>query len=543
MATRKKSKKKTTETKAPDFRKELWKAADILRGTMDPGEYKHIVLGLICIKFISDSFMERYEALKAEITTPSKGAYIDPEEFDDPKEYEAEIAEVLEDQDEYTRVNTFWVPKEARWSHINAKANEQGAIGEAIDQAMKAIERENPRLKGVLPKVYNLPTTDARALGKMVALITNIETLAPKQKGKDVLGDVYEYFLSEFANAEGKRGGTFYTPESVVRTLVELIEPHKGRIYDPCCGSGGMFVQSVSFIESHQGKREQASIYGQESNPTTLRLAKMNLMIHQISANFGDKHADSFHSDQHKGEEFDYILANPPFNISEWGGEHLQKDERWKGYTTPPAGNANFAWILHIINHLAPNGTAAVVMANGSMSSMTKGEGDIRQKLVENDLVDCMVALPGQLFTGTGIPVCVWVLANNKTDDTFRKRSKEVLFIDARNLGFLKTRVLREFTKEDIEKIAGTYHVWRNKNGKYKDEPGFCKSASLEDIQKHDFVLTPGRYVGAAEVEDDGEPFEEKMDRLTSLLREQMAMSKKLDLQIEDALKEVGYEL
>jgi type I restriction enzyme M protein len=541
LATRKNSKKKAPE-KTEDFRKELWKTADILRGTMDPGEYKHIVLGLICIKFISDSFMERYNTLKAELTTPGSEGYLEPDGLDEA-EYEAELRDILEDKDEYTRVQTFWVPEEARWDYINARAN-LPEIGQVIDHAMKAIEEANlTRLKGVLPKVYNLPTTDGRALGKLVALISNIETLDPKQKGKDVLGDVYEYFLSEFANAEGKRGGTFYTPESVVRTLVELIEPLKGRIYDPCCGSGGMFVQSVDFIESHQGNRKDASIYGQESNPTTLRLSKMNLMIHQITANFGEKHADTFHNNLHKGETFDYILANPPFNISEWDGAKLRDDIRWKGYTTPPPGNANYAWILHIIHHLAPHGTAAVVMANGSMSSMTNGEGDIRQKLVENDLVDCMVALPGQLFTGTQIPVCVWVLAKDKTNGSFRNRSGQVLFIDARKLGFLKTRVLREFTKEDIEKIAGTYHAWRNKEDKYEDEAGFCKSASLEEIQKHDFVLTPGRYVGAAEVEDDGEPFEEKMDRLTTLLREQMAASKKLDRQIEDALEGVGYGL
>jgi type I restriction enzyme M protein len=502
------------------FESELWRAADALRSNMDAAEYKHVVLGLIFLKYISDAFEEQHAKLEAD---RAKGA--DPE-----------------DPDEYRAVNIFWVPKEARWSHLKANAK-QPTVGKVVDDAMLAIERDNPSLKGVLPKDYAHPRLDKQRLGQLIDMVGNIGLGDKANRSKDILGRVYEYFLSQFASAEGKKGGQFYTPRSVVGLLVEMLAPYKGRVYDPACGSGGMFVQSEKFVEAHGGKIGDISIYGQESNHTTWRLAKMNLAIRGIDGNLGKEHADSFHRDLHPDLKADYVLANPPFNDSDWRGEVLKDDKRWQ-YGTPPAGNANFAWVQHFINHLAPTGMAGFVLANGSMSSNQSGEGEIRKAIVEADLVDCMVALPGQLFYSTQIPVCLWFLTRNKSNGRFRKRTGETLFIDARKLGSMIDRVHRELTDDDIRKIADTYHTWRGDKDckvKYEDVPGFCKSATLDDIRHHGHILTPGRYVGAAEVEDDGEPFEEKVARLTTALREQTEQSKKLDQIIWANLEDIGY--
>jgi len=510
------------------FEADLWRAADALRSNMDAAEYKHVVLGLIFLKYISDAFEEQRTKLQAE---RAQGA--DPE-----------------DPDEYRAVNIFWVPPEARWSNLKANAK-QPTIGKIVDDAMLAIERDNPSLKGVLPKDYAPPRLDKQRLGQLIDLVGNIGLGDRENRSKDILGRVYEYFLSQFASAEGKKGGQFYTPRCVVRLLVEMLAPYKGRVYDPCCGSGGMFVQSEKFIEEHGGKIGDISVYGQESNHTTWRLAKMNLAIRGIDGNLGKEHADSFHRDLHPDLKADYVLANPPFNDSDWRGELLKDDKRWK-YGTPPAGNANFAWVQHFIHHLAPNGVAGFVLANGSMSSNQSGEGEIRKAIIEADLVDCMVALPGQLFYSTQIPVCLWFLARSKGNGRFRKRPGETLFIDARKLGTMIDRVHRELTDADIRKIADTYHAWRGdkpaspgrKSGgssDYKDIPGFCKSATLEDIRHHGHILTPGRYVGAAEVEDDGEPFEEKMKRLTAELKKQQAEAVRLDKLIWANLEDIGY--
>jgi type I restriction enzyme M protein len=502
------------------FESELWRAADALRSNMDAAEYKHVVLGLIFLKYISDAFEEQHAKLESE---RSKGA--DPE-----------------DPDEYRAVNIFWVPKEARWLNLKANAK-QPTIGKIVDDAMLAIERDNPSLKGVLPKDYAHPRLDKQRLGQLIDLVGNIGLGDKVNRSKDILGRVYEYFLSQFASAEGKKGGQFYTPRCVVRVLVEMLAPYKGRVYDPCCGSGGMFVQSEKFVEAHGGKIGDISIYGQESNHTTWRLAKMNLAIRGIDGNLGKEHADSFHRDLHPDLKADYVIANPPFNDSDWRGELLKDDKRWK-FGTPPASNANFAWVQHFIHHLAPTGLAGFVLANGSMSSNQSGEGEIRKAIIEADLVDCMVALPGQLFYSTQIPVCLWFIARQKKNGRFRDRRGETLFIDARKLGTMIDRVHRELTEEDIRKIAETYHAWRGDKDckvKYKDVPGFCKSATLDDIRHHGHILTPGRYVGAAEVEDDGEPFEEKMARLTAALREQTEKSKKLDQIIWANLEDIGY--
>ena len=502
------------------FESELWRAADALRSNMDAAEYKHVVLGLIFLKYISDAFEEQHAKLESE---RSKGA--DPE-----------------DPDEYRAVNIFWVPKEARWLNLKANAK-QPTIGKIVDDAMLAIERDNPSLKGVLPKDYAHPRLDKQRLGQLIDLVGNIGLGDKVNRSKDILGRVYEYFLSQFASAEGKKGGQFYTPRCVVRVLVEMLAPYKGRVYDPCCGSGGMFVQSEKFVEAHGGKIGDISIYGQESNHTTWRLAKMNLAIRGIDGNLGKEHADSFHRDLHPDLKADYVIANPPFNDSDWRGELLKDDKRWK-FGTPPAGNANFAWVQHFIHHLAPTGLAGFVLANGSMSSNQSGEGEIRKAIIEADLVDCMVALPGQLFYSTQIPVCLWFIARQKKNGRFRDRRGETLFIDARKLGTMIDRVHRELTEDDIRKIAETYHAWRGDKhckAKYEDVPGFCKSATLDDIRHHNHILTPGRYVGAAEVEDDGEPFEEKMARLTAALREQTEKSKKLDQIIWANLEDIGY--
>jgi type I restriction enzyme M protein len=508
--------------------------ADALRGSMDAAEYKHVVLGLIFLKYISDAFEEQHARLEAE---RDQGA--DPE---DPDEYRAE--------------NIFWVPPEARWAHLKAQAR-QPTIGQLVDDAMAAIERDNPALQGVLPKDYARPALDKSRLGQLIDLITNIKVGDQASRAKDVLGRVYEYFLSQFASAEGKKGGEFYTPRCVVKLLVEMLEPYRGRVYDPCCGSAGMFVQSVEFIRAHasgngNGGRARAdiSIYGQESNYTTWRLAKMNLAIRGIEGQIA--HGDTFHNDRFPDLKADYILANPPFNVSDWGGERLRDDKRWK-YGVPPAGNANFAWVQHIIHHLAPTGVAGFVLANGSMSSNQSGEGEIRKNIIEADLVDCMVALPGQLFYSTQIPACLWFLARDKRGFSSpsgrgaggegRDRRGQVLFIDARKLGRMVDRTHRELTDEDIAKIANTYHAWRGEKdaGEYADVPGFCKSATLEDIRKHGHVLTPGRYVGAAEQEEDGEPFDQKMQRLVAQLREQQAEAAKLDAAITANLRELGF--
>jgi type I restriction enzyme M protein len=491
--------------------------ADALRNNMDAAEYKHVVLGLIFLKYISDAFEAKHAELEAQ---KAQGA--DPE-----------------DPDEYRAATIFWVPKEARWSHLKDNAP-QPAIGKIVDDAMSAIERDNASLKGVLPKDYGRPGLDKQRLGQLINLVSNVGLGSPADRAKDVLGRVYEYFLAQFASAEGKKGGQFYTPSHVVRILVEMLAPFKGRVYDPCCGSGGMFVSSEKFIEAHSGKIGDISIYGQESNYTTWRLAKMNLAIRGIDAQIA--HGDTFHNDRHPDLKADWVLANPPFNDSDWRGEQLKDDKRWV-YGMPPAGNANYAWVQHFIHHLAPMGLAGFVLANGSMSSNQSGEGEIRKSIVESDLVDCMVALPGQLFYSTQIPVCLWFLTRSKKRNGYRDRRGETLFIDARKMGTLIDRVHRELTDQDVAKIAGTYHAWRGDkgSGKYANVPGFCKSAKLEEIRKHGHVLTPGRYVGAEEIEDDGEPFDEKMKRLATTLRSQMVEAKKLDAAIAANLKELGY--
>jgi type I restriction enzyme M protein len=576
------------------FETELWRAADALRSNMDAAEYKHVVLGLIFLKYISDAFEEIHARLTAEIAL---GA--DPE-----------------DPDEYRAVNTFWVPKEARWSHLQNNAR-QPTIGKLVDEAMLAIERDNPTLKGVLPKDYAHPRLDKQRLGQLIDLIADIGLGDAANRSRDILGRVYEYFLSQFASAEGKKGGQFYTPRCVVGILVAMLAPYRGRVYDPCCGSGGMFVQSERFVEAHGGRIGDISIYGQESNHTTWRLAKMNLAIRGIEGNLGAEHADSFHRDLHPDLKADYVLANPPFNDSDWRGDLLKDDRRWQ-YGAPPSSNANYAWVQHFIYHLAPTGMAGFVLANGSMSSNQSGEGDIRAAIIEADLVDCMVALPGQLFYSTQIPVCLWFIARDKTGGhitgghitgghitgghigpPLRDRRGETLFIDARQMGTMIDRTHRELTEDDIAKIAGTYHAWRGgpvgadlrvrpvrpeegqtynpeqgqtynpeqgqthnpeqgqthnpEQGQthrsaptthatgYVDVPGFCKSATLDDIRAHNHILTPGRYVGAAEVEDDGEPFEEKMERLVNDLRAQMEQAAQLDQAIWANLEAIGY--
>lgn len=521
------------------FEAKLWLTADKLRNNMDAAEYKHVVLGLIFLKYISDTFEEHRAKLVAGV-----GNY----ENANP-----------EDPDEYKAENVFWVPAEARWSHLQASAK-QATIGKIIDDAMVAIERDNTRLKGILPKDYARPGLDKQRLGELIDVIATIELTAASEGEKthrsvDLLGRVYEYFLTRFASAEGKNGGQFYTPSCVVRCLVEMLAPYKGRVYDPACGSGGMFVQSEKFVENHGGKLGDISIYGQESNATTRRLAVMNLALRGIEADFGAEHADTFRHDLHPDLRADYVLANPPFNDSDW----FRKDDdvRWQ-YGVPPKGNANFAWVQHFIHHLAPNGYAGFVLANGSMSSNQSGEGEIRKALIEADLVDCMVALPGQLFYSTQIPVCLWFLAKNKNADAkrgFRDRRKQTLFIDARKLGTLIDRVHRELTDADLEKITSTYHSWRGdavveifndqrkdvRNSSYADVAGFSKSATTDEIAAHGYVLTPGRYVGAEEVADDGEPFEEKMPRLVAELHAQFAESAKLEQAIKANLRGLGY--
>lgn len=497
------------------FEEKLWQMADRLRGSMDSGEYKNVVLGLLFLKYVSDAFEELYAQLK-----------------------EDEWADE-EDRDEYAAENIFFVPQEARWSFIkdNAKKPE---IGQLIDKAMIAIEKENPSLTGVLPKNYARPELDKTRLGETIDLFS-FKVGDKESRSKDVLGRVYEYFLTKFAASEGKNGGEFYTPASVVRLIVEMLQPYKGRIYDPACGSGGMFVQSEKFVEEHQGKLGDIAVYGQESNPTTWKLCKMNLAIRGIDGNLGPHNADTFHNDLHKGLKADYIMANPPFNIKAWGGDRLKDDMRWQ-YGIPPEGNANYAWIQHMISKLAPSGTAGFVLANGSMSSNTNNEGEIRKNLIEADLVECIVTLPGQLFYSTQIPVCIWFMSKDKSKTGKRERKNEILFIDARKLGFMADRTHKEFSEEDIKKITHAFHTWRGTvEGKYEDVLGFSKATTLEEVRNNDYILTPGRYVGLEEVEEDGEPFEEKMTRLTTELAEQFEKSKELEDQIRHALGGIGY--
>ena len=526
-----------------DLEKTLWATADKLRANMDAAEYKHIVLGLIFLKYISDSFAGRRAELEHKLSDESDDYYLGD---DDPQALAAE----LEDRDYYREVNVFWVPEVARWESIRAAAK-QVDIGKRIDEALAAIEAENPKLKNILDKRYARAQLPDGKLGELVDLVSTIGFGGDASKARDLLGQVYEYFLGQFASAEGKKGGQFYTPASIVKTLVAVLNPHHGKVYDPCCGSGGMFVQSEKFIEAHGGKLGDVSIYGQESNPTTWRLAAMNLAIRGIDFNLGKEPADTFIRNQHSDLRADFVLANPPFNISDWWHGSLEGDPRWV-YGTPPQGNANYAWLQHMLYHLKPNGRAGIVLANGSMSSSQNSEGDIRRAMVEADVVEVMVALPGQLFFNTQIPACLWFLAKDKRHALSTggiDRSGQVLFIDARKLGTSVSRVQIELTEADIERIASTVAAWRGEAleeggqvGEYADIPGFCRSVTLDEIAEHGHVLTPGRYVGAEEVEDDDEAFAEKMQRLTKQLGEQMQKGAELDQLIRQKLGGLGYE-
>jgi len=512
--------KHDNKTQAEPLEKQLWKAADKLRKNIDAAEYKHIVLGLIFLKYISDAFESLYGRLQK-----GEGEYAGS----DP-----------EDRDEYKAENVFFVPPEARWAYLLSKAK-QPEIGKFVDNAMDAIERENPSLKGVLPKVYARGNLDPTSLGGLIDLVGNIALGDAKARSADILGHVFEYFLGQFALAEGKKGGQFYTPRSVVELLVEMLEPYNGRVFDPCCGSGGMFVQSEKFVAEHQGKINDISIYGQESNQTTWRLCKMNLAIRGIdSSQVKWNNEGSFLNDAHKDLKADFVIANPPFNDSDWSGDLLRKDGRWK-YGVPPTGNANYAWIQHFIYHLAPSGVAGFVLAKGSLTSKTSGEGDIRKELIEARLVDCIVNLPAKLFLNTQIPACLWFLSRNKANGKYRSRTDEILFIDARNMGHLINRRTREFSKEDIEKIASTYHNWRNPNGKYEDIKGFCCSASIERVRELDYVLTPGRYVGLPDEEDDFD-FKERFTMLQNELLKQIEEEKALNERLISNLAKINLE-
>lgn len=497
-----------TNTANIGFEKEIWDAACILRGNMDAAEYKQVVLGLIFLKYISDKFDAKYQELVEE----GEG--------------------MEEDRDEYAAENIFFVPPEARWGIVAGKAHSPD-IGTAIDNAMSLIERENPRLKGILPKNFARPELDKRRLGNVVDLFTNIRM---KEHGdtRDILGRTYEYCLAMFAEQEGKKGGEFFTPACVVRTLVEILKPYNGRVYDPCCGSGGMFVQSAKFIQNHQGNINNISVYGQDSNPTTWKMAQMNLAIRGIEANLGQFNADTFFNDCHPTLKADFVMANPPFNLSDWGADRLAEDQRWK-YGVPPAGNANFAWLQHMIYHLAPNGKIGMVLANGSLSSQTGGEGDIRRRIIEDDLVACIIAMPTQLFYTTQIPVSLWFLARNK------KQKNKTCFIDARKMGTMVTRRLREMTDDDIARVAQTFDAYEN--GTLENVKGFCAVATTEEIARQDYILTPGRYVGIEEQADDGEPFEEKMNRLTKELAELFQQSHQLEHEIKKRLAAIGFEV
>lgn len=563
-----------------DLEKKLWTAADKLRSNLDAAVYKHVVLGLIFLKYVSDAFEERQQELREQFTNPQHDYYMDPVEYGGAgtPEYEENIAAELEVRDYYTEKNVFWVPVEARWQTLRDcaqlppkaalpwnkpgkdEAEEMRSVGWLIDNAMETVERENARLKNVLNKDFARVQLEPSKLAGLISHFSDTDFATREYKGqqldlksKDILGHVYEYFLGQFALAEGKKGGQYYTPKAIVTLIVEMLQPFKGRVYDPAMGSGGFFVQSEEFIEQHSGKTAhgqgkkasaQISVYGQESNPTTWRLAAMNMAIRGIDFNFGTGPADTLLNDLHPDLRADFVMANPPFNMKEWWNEKLAADPRWI-VGTPPQGNANFAWLQHMLWHLAPTGSMALLLANGSMSSNTNNEGEIRKKLIEDDYVECMVALPGQLFTNTQIPACIWFLTKDKRnglalDKKKRDRRSEFLFIDARQLGYMKDRVLRDFTVDDIQKIADTFHAWQHGQG-YENVAGFCYSASLADIRKHEHVLTPGRYVGAVEQEEDGEAFADKMQRLTEQLAEQFAESAKLEAEIKRNLANLGY--
>lgn len=502
-----------TKTKST-FEQDLFKAADKLRKNIDAAEYKHVVLGLVFLKYISESFSELYDKLEAD-------------EWSDP-----------EDRDEYIAENTFFVPKVARWNHIHGQAK-MPSIGQTLDDAMEAVEKENKELKNVLPQVYGKANLDKTALGELIDLISNTQLQAENENSKDLFGRVYEYFLGEFANAEGKKGGQFYTPKAIVRLMIEMIEPYKGRVYDPASGSGGMFVMSEKFVTEHSGSIKDITVYGQESNQTTWKLSKMNLAIRNINSKFVTWNTEgSFLKDAHPDLKADFVIANPPFNQKDWGIDILQEDARWK-YGIPPKGNANYGWLQHMLYHLAPTGVMATVLANGSLSSNTSGEGEVRKIFVEENLVECIVALPKQLFYNTGIPACIWFLRRNKTSD-------KTLFIDASEMGYMQDRVHRDFSEDDIALITNTYHNWRASTSsatKYEDIKGFCKAASLEAIKKHNHVLTPGRYVGIPDEEDDGIPFETKMTDLTATLKEQMQEEEALNQEIKSQLANIGFAL
>lgn len=522
------AKKSPATKKQKSFEQTLWDTADKLRGSVESSEYKHVVLSLIFLKFVSDKFEER----KQELIDEGQGDYVDMVEF-------------------YAMKNVFYLPEDARWSYIQKQAK-QDDIAVKIDTALHTAEKNNKALKGALPDNYfSRIGLDQSKLAALIDSINNIDTLEDNEE--DVVGRVYEYFLGKFAATEGKGGGEYYTPKCVVNLLTEMLEPYKGKIYDPCCGSGGMFVQSLEFVKNHQGSTKDISIYGQEAMATTYKLAKMNLAIRGISANLGDVAADTFFKDQHPDLKADFILANPPFNLKQWrASDELADDPRWSGYEVPPPGNANYGWILHMASKLSENGVAGFVLANGAMSTSTKGEGEIRRKMLENDLVDCMIALPGQLFYTTQIPVCLWFLTKSKkakviearTDGNHRDRKGETLFIDARNMGSMLDRTHKELTTDDIAEIARTYHAWRGeaKDGGYEDKAGFCKAATLDEIKANDCVLTPGRYVGAAELEDDGVLFEQKMTDLAQTFYEQLAQSEDIDRMIRQNLEALGYE-
>lgn len=560
-----------------DLEKKLWISADKLRSSLDAAVYKHIVLGLIFLKYVSDAFVERQSEMRRKLTDPEDEYYMSPADYGDlgSEEYEENIAAELEVRDYYTEKNVFWVPMEARWEILRDCAQlppesplpwskpgkdepeEMLSVGWLIDNAMEAIERENIRLKNVLNKDFARVQLESSKLAGLISHFSDTDFSAKQYKGqpmdlksKDILGHVYEYFLGQFALAEGKKGGQYYTPKSIVTLIVEMLQPFKGRVYDPAMGSGGFFVQSEEFVEQHggkaaNGKSGQISVYGQESNPTTWRLAAMNMAIRGIDFNFGVGHADTLLNDLHPDLRADFVMANPPFNMKEWWNDELAGDPRWI-VGMPPQGNANFAWLQHMLYHLAPTGSMALLLANGSMNSNTNNEGEIRKRLIEDGYVECMVALPGQLFTNTQIPACIWFLTRDKQnglalDKKKRDRRGEFLFIDARQMGYMKDRVLRDFTLDDIEKIADTFHAWQQGDS-YEDVAGFCRSATLEDVRKHEHVLTPGRYVGAVEQEEDGEPFTEKMQRLSATLQVQFAESARLEEQIKKNLAELGYE-
>ena len=534
-----------------DLDEKLWSSADKLRHQLDAANYKHIVLGLIFLKYISDSFTHQQEKIQAELSAPENPLYLDRTFYDTNEEYQEALAAELENRDYYTADNVFWVPQQARWDEIKAVSilnigaelpwgGKFSGVAKLIDDAFDAIEQDNEKLKGVLQRISGYAVNEDTLRG-LIILFSDTNFTRPTYSGepvhlgaKDILGHVYEYFLGRFAQAEGKRGGQYFTPKSIVSLIVEMLEPYSGRVYDPAMGSGGFFVQTERFITAHQGNINNVSIYGQEFNPTTWKLAAMNMAIRGIDYDFGKHNADTLQTPKHMHLKMDFIMANPPFNAKEWWSESLANDERWV-YGIPPEGNANYAWIQHMIYHLSPNGRMGLVLANGSMSSQTNSEGEIRKAIIEADLVEAMVALPAQLFTNVQIPACIWFLNRNK------KRKGEVLFIDARQIGYMKDRVLRDFTAEDIAKIADTFHAWQTSDG-YEDQAAFCKSATLEEIKDNYFVLTPGRYVGTAEQEDDGVPFAEKMQNLTALLKEQFAKSAELEAEIKKNLGELGYD-